>query len=170
MSVLANTTVITNFARIGELDLLRQLYTTLFISTQVYEEIQAGLDEGYQFFQGIEQNIFPLMPSGWIHLTSLTDAEELHLFGQLPSRLHRGEASCLAIARQRDWLFLTDDQAARREAIRLGIRLSSSIGCLVLAVERSLVTLEQGNTSLANMIRQGARSPVTDLRPLIKQG
>jgi predicted nucleic acid-binding protein len=32
MSVIANTTVISNFASIGQLELLRQLYTILHIS------------------------------------------------------------------------------------------------------------------------------------------
>ena len=36
MTVISNTTVISNFAGIGQLDLLRQLYQTLNISTEVH--------------------------------------------------------------------------------------------------------------------------------------
>jgi predicted nucleic acid-binding protein len=109
MSVITNTTVISNFASIGQLDVLRRLYGTLAISTEVYDEIQAGLEEGYRFYEGIEQLIAPFAEDGWIELTSMTDEQELHDFHELPARLHRGEASSLAIARQRRWLFLTDD-------------------------------------------------------------
>ena len=49
MSVIANTTVISNFASIGQLELLRQLYTKLHISTEVYVEVLDGIDEGYSF-------------------------------------------------------------------------------------------------------------------------
>jgi predicted nucleic acid-binding protein len=63
-------------------------------------------------------------------------------------RLHQGEASCLAIARHRGWILLSDDRAARDEGIRLVIIVSGSVGCLVLAVERGLGTLEQANTWL----------------------
>ena len=47
MSVIANTTVISNFASINQLDLLRRLFGALYISTEVYEEIRIGLVEGY---------------------------------------------------------------------------------------------------------------------------
>jgi HEAT repeats len=68
----------------------------------------------------------------------MADQAEIALYGELPSRLHRGEASCLVIARHRGWMLLTDDRAARDEGNRLGIMVSGSVGCLVLAVERGL--------------------------------
>jgi predicted nucleic acid-binding protein len=55
MRVIVNTTVISNFASIGQLDVPRQLYGSLAMSTDVYDEIQAGLAEGYRFYEGIEQ-------------------------------------------------------------------------------------------------------------------
>ena len=67
-------------------------------------------------------------------------------------------------------MLLTDDLAARKEAERKGIRKSGSVGCLVLAVERGLCTLEQANCWLAGMIQHNYRSPVFDLTPLLKSG
>lgn len=169
MSVITNTTIISNFASINQLSILKQLFNTIYISVEVYEEIQAGLEEGYQFYSSIDQNIHPFMSQGWIHLISMRDDEELLLFNQLPRTLHRGEASCLSIAHNRGWLFLTDDGAARKAATNLGIGVSGTLGCLVLSVERNLYPLEQANGWLAEMIRLGYRSPVTDLAGLLKQ-
>jgi predicted nucleic acid-binding protein len=169
MSVIANTTVISNFSSINHLDLLRRLFGALYLSTEVYEEIRIGLEEGYQFYAGIDQMIHPFVHDGWIRLTSMADQAEIALYGELPSRLHRGEASCLVIARHRGWMLLTDDRAARDEGNRLGIMVSGSVGCLVLAVERGLWTLEQANVWLGEMIRQGYRSPVNDLTSLLKR-
>ena len=76
--------------------------------------------------------------------------DELSLFSRFPSHLHRGEASCLAIAHNRSWLFLTDDKAARKAATNLGVLISGTLGCLVLGVERDLYTLEQANGWLRN--------------------
>jgi predicted nucleic acid-binding protein len=160
MSVISNTTVISNFASINQLDLLRRLFGALYISTEVYEEIRIGLEEGYQFYAGIDQMIHPFVHDGWMRLTSMADQAEIALYGELPSRLHRGEASCLVIARHRGWMLLTDDRAARDEGNHLGIMVSGSVGCLVLAVERGLWTLEQAHVWLGEMIRQGYRSPV----------
>jgi predicted nucleic acid-binding protein len=169
MSVIANTTVISNFASINQIDLLRRLLGPLYISTEVYAEIQAGLEEGYQFYAAIDHIIHPFARDGWIRLTSMADEAEIGLYGELPVRLHQGEASCLAIARHRGWVLLSDDRAARDEGIRLGIVVSGSLGCLVLAVERGLCTLEQANIWLNEMIRQGYHSPVNDLTSLLKR-
>lgn len=167
MSVISNTTVISNFASIGQLDLLRLLYTEIYISTQVYDEICSGIEEGYQFYSPIEQIIFPFVESGWIRLTTMTGEQELMLFGRLPPRLHQGESSCLAIAKHRNWILLTDDKAARREAKKWGLRISGTVGCLILAVERGICSLEQANAWLNEMIQKGYRSPVVDLTPHI---
>lgn len=167
MTILSNTTVLSNFASIDSLDLLRQLYQTLTIPVEVYEEIEVGLTEGYDFYEGIQQFIFPFEEHGWIQMTSLNE-EELRLFAELSLRLHPGERACLAMADKRGWWLLTDDRAARREASRRKIRVSGSIGCLVLAVERDIYSLTQANEALAAMIQQGYLSPVTDLTGLLK--
>ena len=169
MRVIVNTTVISNFVSIGQLDVLRQLYGSLAMSTDVYDEIQAGLAEGYRFYEGLELWVKPLAEGGWIHLTSLSHEQELRSFRGLPARLHRGEVASLAIARHRGWLLLTDDRAARTEATRLGVPVSGSLGCLVLAIEHHLCSLSQANIWLQEMIHQGYHSPVTDLAPLLKR-
>ena len=64
MSMISNTTVLSNFAGIDQLDLLRHLYDALYLSTKVYEEIQMGLEEGYRFYAGIDACISPLTESG----------------------------------------------------------------------------------------------------------
>lgn len=167
MSVISNTTVRSNFARIGELPLLQRLFGQLYLPTEVYAEIQEAQAEGYIFFDGIEQQIAPFVTDGWLQLVSMAE-EELRHFGAMSSGLHRGERACLAIASRRTWLLLTDDRAARMEAQRQMITISGSIGCLVLGVERKLVTLDQANGWLAAMIAQGYHAPLTDLVALLK--
>lgn len=167
MTVITNTTVLSNFARIGELGLLRQLFEKLTLPTEVYAEIQEAQAEGYAFFDGIEGQITPFAGDGWLVLVSLAE-QELRLLGAMPTGLHRGERACLAIAGERAWLLLTDDRAARAEAKRRSIAISGSIGCLVLAVERKLVTLAHANTLLSAMVAQGYHAPLTDLSPLVQ--
>lgn len=168
MSVIANTTTISNFACIKQLDVLQQLYGNIQISIEVYKEIQQGLEEGYQFYAPLEKQIYPFEKSGWIKLTNMIDEHEFRLFGELPSRLHSGEASSLAIAYHRDWLFLTDDLAARKEATKRSIRLSGTLGCLVLAALRHICVLGEANYWLNQMIEQDYKSPVKDLTSLVK--
>lgn len=127
---IANTTVISNFAAVHRLDLLHSLLGRLYISSEVYGEIQQGLAEGYDFYEGIEGLLYPFTAEGWIELVSLEGTEELRRYGEVPDRLHRGEASCLAIARERGWAFLTDDQEARKMAREWKIELSGTLGAV----------------------------------------
>jgi predicted nucleic acid-binding protein len=140
----------------------------LYLPTEVLEEIRAGLQEGYRFYEGFEEQVHPLSEDAWLRLTGLSDEQELRAFGAVPQSLHGGEAACLAIALRRGWVVLTDDRAARGEAVRLGLPVSGTFGCLVLAVERSLCSVEQANDWLEAMIAVGYRSPVTGLTTFVR--
>jgi predicted nucleic acid-binding protein len=85
--------------------------------------------------------VHPLAEDGWLRLTGMRDEEELRTFGAVPRSLHGGEAACLAIALRRGWTLVTDDRAVRVEAAGLEVRVSGSIGCLVMAVERGLCSV-----------------------------
>lgn len=167
MSVIANTTVLSNFAAIGKIDLLRQLFTHLYLPTEVYDEIRNGLDEGYQFYASIPNLIYPPNPHGWLRLTSFANNAELQELTTLPVSLHAGESACLAIARHRGWLLLTDDTAARKAAEQRGIAFSGTIGSLVIAVERQVCAMDTADEYLAKMIAAGYRSPYHSLSSLL---
>jgi predicted nucleic acid-binding protein len=167
MIVIANTTIISNFAAVRRLDVLRNLLGQVYISTDVYAEIQDGLAQGCNFYADIDTHIYPFTPDGWLRLTALEGDEELRLFSQLPVALHRGEASSLAIAAHRGWAFLSDDARARRTAQELGLILSGTLGALIQAIEAKLLTLDQANVLLAEMIRAGYHSPYNNLSELL---
>jgi predicted nucleic acid-binding protein len=167
MSIVSNTTVLSNFASIGALDRLRELYGEVYLPTEVYQEIEHGLEEGYSFYSGIEDVLYPGNRDGWLRLTTLRGEDEIKLFSSMPGRLHAGEASCLAIAQQRGWLLLTDDKAARQQAILRKVAVTGTVGCLILGIERGLWSLEQANGWLEKIVASGFRSPVTDLSGLV---
>ena len=62
----------------------------------------------------------------------------------MPGQLHAGEASCLAIARQRNWLLLTDDKAARRHAAELKVAVFGLIAVSALVNQWLKVSLHTG--------------------------
>lgn len=167
MSIISNTTVLSNFASIDALDKLRELYGEVYLSTEVFKEIERGLEEGYTFYAGIERVLYPVREGGWLRLTSLASDKEIELFSRMPGRLHAGEASCLAIAQQRGWLLLTDDKAARRHAENQKVVVSGTLGCLILGIERGLWNPGQANEWLERIIASGFRSPVRDLGALM---
>jgi predicted nucleic acid-binding protein len=167
MKVIANTTILSNFASVSRLDLLRDLLGEVYITTEVYTEIQDGLAEGCDFYAGIETLLHPLAADGWLKLTSLEGDDERRLFGRLPKALHHGEASCLAIAAVRGWALLSDDDRARKVAGNLKVVVSGTLGVLAMSVRAGLLTLTEANALLTRMIRAGYRTPYSNLVELV---
>lgn len=167
MATISNTTLISNFAAIGRLNLLHLCWESLYISEQVFAEIQDGRMQGYTFYDNIEREISPFTPDGWLQLTSLQSPDEFRLFGELLGELHHGEAACLAIAAQRKWVFLSDDRAARQAAAKLSVPVSGTLGVLVSLVKRGLLKIEDGDLILQAMIVKGYFSPVHSLTVLL---
>ncbi|MBN1877094.1 MAG: DUF3368 domain-containing protein [Anaerolineae bacterium] len=92
---------------------------------------------------------------------------EIAIAESFSTRLGAGERSCLAVAHTRGGLLATDDADARAAAKRLGVPVTGTIGILVLAVRRELLTLRQANTLLTEMIAAGYRSPLEKLDTLV---
>ena len=105
MHAISNTTVISNFCGVGQIELLHRCFKNLYLSMQVVEEIQSGLLQGYEFYEDIETHIFPFSDSGWLRLISLNTQDEFLTFRNLLSNLHIGEASCLSIAYHHEMIF-----------------------------------------------------------------
>lgn len=167
MKVICNTTVISNFAAVDALDVLRKVVQEVHISTDVYAEIQDGLAEGCDFYEGLAEQVYPIVQSGWLRLTSFEGEEELRRYSQLPTALHRGEASSLAIAAARQWAFLTDDDRARKVARALGIPVSGTLGVLVAAVGAKVLSPGAADQVLTRMIEAGYRSPYQSIITLL---
>jgi predicted nucleic acid-binding protein len=117
------------------------------------------LAEGYDFYTGIDSQISPLSQNRWLHLTSLESDEEISFFSRLPSALHRGEASCLAIAFLRGWAFLTDDARARSVVREFKLLVSGTLGILIKSVEKGILSLAEADNILNRMIKVGGRIP-----------
>jgi predicted nucleic acid-binding protein len=66
-------------------------------------------------------DLSPIIGAGLLHRCDLEGEDELSLFVQLATTLDDGEATCLALAKQRGWTLATDDRKGRREAGSLGV-------------------------------------------------
>ncbi len=169
MVFIANTSTLSNFAAVERLDLLKSRFDTLYISSQVFDEIQTGLFEGYAFYDSLVEHIFPFSDTGFVSLTALSTKDEMMTFNQLLNSLHSGEASCLSIAWHRQWTFLSDDKAARKVGQRLKVPISGTLGILLSLVKRERLPLIEADQVLHQMIVRGYYSPVTSLNEILLQ-
>jgi predicted nucleic acid-binding protein len=165
MPRVADNTVLSNFCRIGRLDLLSTLFDKIYVTHEVREEVLRGLEEGYGFLEQAASEI-KADSAAWLELTGFTSGVEEEAFRGFADTLGYGEASCLALAQTRGWLILTDDLQARRMARRLGLDVTGTIGILGLLVEKGILDIADGDRFLDQMISAGYHSPCTSLTEL----
>ncbi len=155
--VVVDTTVLSNFSLVGRLDILKRLFMGELCTTdEVLREIRVGMD----------RKVLPQTDWSWIKIVEIES--EMHLYSKLCERFGKGEASCLAIALNRGLKILTDDIDARKFAQRRGIPVSGTLGILAAAVEDGIITLEEGNRLLSEMIEKGYYSPVESLDEILE--
>jgi predicted nucleic acid-binding protein len=157
--VLLDNTVLVNFALVGRADLVTRLWPTAACTTAaVVAEYAAGAAKG-------------LLPAGTLTdlpVVELTE-EEAASASRLSSRLGAGERTCLAVALHRRGRLASDDLDARRAADQYRVPRTGSIGILVSCVRHGLLSREDAESLLGEMIALGYRSPVNRLGSLIDQ-
>lgn len=165
MANVINNTVLSNFSLVGRMDILRKLFGKVYITHEVREEVLRGIEEGYAFLEGAETEV-GIGKDAWLELIGFDKPQEEQSFREYARKLGYGEASCLALARHRRWLVLTDDRAARQILRQESLEVTGTLGILKLAVETELFPLEEGNFLLQKMIRGGYHSPYKDLEDI----
>lgn len=140
--VVVNTTPLITLALIGQVELLRLLYTQVLIPLAVQAEVLVGGPSGI--------GIADLQRADWIRVTALRDPRRADL---LLTDLDRGEAEVLVLAQEvKADLVIIDERLARRHAARLGLTLTGTMGVLLRAKNQGHVTAIR---PLLEQLRQG---------------
>jgi predicted nucleic acid-binding protein len=155
--VIFDTVVISNFAKAGQLELLRNMYpATACCSGFVVAEVLRCLRQGHVELDQLVQ----LLIDGWPRQDDLATPAERQHYARISVSLGDGESSCLALAKERGYVFACDDRLARSEATRLQIPLTGTIGILIKAVRIGLIDLKKANSVLKRMVVAGFYAPV----------
>ena len=113
MRVVADTSVLIALSRIGRLNLLRHLFTTVMVPRAVAEEYGVPLPE-------------------WIKVWGVRN--DLLIEVLLTAPIHKGEAEAIALAIEKGAdMVLLDDKKARGIARDLGLKVMGTLGTLILA-------------------------------------
>ena len=147
LPVVADAGPLIGLARIGLLDLLRQLYGKVLIPVQVLEELQISEDRpGSVVLRAAVQ-------AGWIQSALVASGEELK---SLSLALGPGEAGAILLASQRPCRFLLlDERRGRAVAKRRGLRVVGTGGVLLTAKQQGL--LDRVSVVLDQLAESGYR-------------
>jgi len=131
VSIVSNTSPISNLAQIGQLDLIQQLYGVILIPNAVYEEL---LDE-----RAGETVITAVQSATWLQIYSVQNQE---LVNELQNRINVGEAEAIALALElRATRLLIDERLGRQAATELGLNIIGILGILLLAKRQKLIVM-----------------------------
>ena len=127
--VIVNSTPLIALCKINRLELLRGLYEEITIPEAVFHEVTAKNDS-------VKKKI--LENGAWIHIQAITDTSDKRMY---KAKLHDGEVEVMILAQEtKADLVIIDDNAARKTAIYLGLPLTGTVGVLLRAKERGLIS------------------------------
>jgi predicted nucleic acid-binding protein len=125
VKVVSNSSPLTALAAIHRFDILKQLFVSVLIPEAVHDEV-FNSSKASDFLPGYIE-VIPL--------TSATSAQFLNM------NLHIGESEAIALALERRAdLIILDDKLARETADRLGLKVIGTLGLLLLAKKKGLLT------------------------------
>lgn len=143
MIVISDTTPIISLLKIEKLDILEKLFQKIIIPDAVYKE----LTDNRQFQE--EADI--VRESQFIQRKMVQDEKSVHIL-QRAAGLDLGESEAIIFADEAraDWL-LMDEIKGRQVAKNMGIRITGTIGIILMAYEESIITREEAKQSIQGL-------------------
>ena len=127
--IISNTTPISNFLNLGQLDLLRRFFNKIHIPQAVYKEINKHFSRNEEWQRSMDED--------FIVVHQLTPSVFLN---QFLASLHPGEAEALWLCIEKNaTLFLLDDRDARSFAKVQKIKITGTLGLLIQAKKKRYI-------------------------------
>jgi len=152
--VIVNSTPIIALCKADLLPLLRELYGEVTIPQAVYDEVTRKNDVVRKL----------LLESHWIHTERVKNDAARRMY---KAKLHDGEVEVMMLAQEHgaDHLVIIDDNAARKTAEYLGLRLTGTVGVLIRAKQLGLVNsvtptihkMEESEIYLSDRLKERVR-------------
>ena len=153
-----DSVTLANFLLSDSIFILEKRYHKRGIITwQVYDEISAGISE-YPELKQVDK----LIEDKTLKLVSLSRKAYQH-FVQLLGHLGKGEASCIAFAKEQAAIVVTDDRSARKQCSMMKILVTGTVGILKASALDGHISLAEADESLRKMIKAGFYSPVRSI-------
>jgi predicted nucleic acid-binding protein len=129
VKVISNASPLIALSAIGKLELLHELYGTVFIPPAVYDEVAVG--------QHKQRVIIDDFKKSWLKVKPV---QSKVIVDTLKIELDAGEAEVIALAiDEKADLILIDERIGRRTAERLGVLFLGTLGILTQAKQKNLI-------------------------------
>ena len=136
MSAISNSGSLIHLAKISLISLLKEIYGEILIPVKVkIEAVDRGKNRGYSDAIIIEKAI----DEKWIKIVNIKSPKKFYALAEIAG-LHEAEIEVIWLAYKRNIIALLDDDAARKFARSLGIIVRGTLGVVVEAVKKGIIT------------------------------
>jgi len=126
--VIVNSTPLIILSKIGELEILKNLYCEIMIPRAVFEEVTRKNDLANE----------KILNSEWIKILEVQDKSDRKIY---QAKLHDGEVEVIMLAKEISAdLLIIDDNAAKKTAKFLGFKVTGTIGILLKAKAEKIIS------------------------------
>ena len=166
----SNTSPLTWLAKIGKLNLLKNLYNVILISEETYKEaVEVGLREGYNDALIIKD----ACDQGWIKVERLNE-KQIAICQKIMRHsfeLHEGEVKAIVLAREigKDTLLLMDDSSGRAFAETWGLKVKGVLYVIITAMRNDLLDKAEAKDTVLNLVGKGFRIEPKFLAKIIQE-
>jgi uncharacterized protein len=142
--IVADTTPLSELAKVGHLNLIQDVFGEIVIPQEVYREVTTGDHPAVAIVK----------LATWIEVRSISDVQKLSIL-QRSTNLDLGECAAIVLTEEigADQILL-DDLDARRIAKARNLSVIGTIGTLILAKQRGVIVSVR--VILDNLIEEGA--------------
>ena len=169
-STVSNTSPLIWLAKIGKLNLLKDLFGIVLVSEESYKEaVEIGLEEGYSDALVIKD----AFDRGWIKVERLNEKQVAacqkimrHSF-----ELHEGEVKAIVLAREigKETLLLMDDSSGRAFAETWGLKVKGVIYVIITAMRNDLLDKAEAKDAVLNLVVKGFRIEPKFLAKIVQE-
>ncbi len=169
-STVSNTSPLIWLAKIGKLNLLRDLFGVILVSEETYKEaVEVGLQEGHSDALAIKD----AFDQGWIKVERL-DEKQVAICQKIMRHsfeLHEGEVKAIVPAREigKDTLLLMDDYSGRAFAETWGLKVKGILYVIIAAMRNDLLDKAEAKEAVLNLVGKGFRIEPKLLAKIIQE-
>lgn len=145
MIIVADTTPLSELAKIKQLDLLQKVYSKILIPPEVYQEIITGEHPAKHLIKSVN----------WIEIYQVSQPDKIITLRNI-TELDLGECAAIILAEElKAKRVLIDDLEARKVAISRNLPVTGTVGTLLIAKQLGIITIVK--PLLDALINQGTR-------------
>ncbi len=123
--IISDSTTVITLLNIGRLDVLKNIFSLVYIPQKVYEEVV------------IEEKI--VLDKEFFIVKKIKDK---NLYTLLSKSLDAGECEAIVLAKEMELSLIIDEKKGRKIASNLGVNIFGFIGLLVLNYKKEMLTKE----------------------------